>query len=245
MSDDGSTKDDVKVPDGEVGDKINKLFTEESKDTSKYYLVYPWYLLTVLQTSSSLLLWARSVPLTPRKRPSPVKQPFRWAARPLAEQELWGVDGPDAKKRRFYVQYIGSQSALTLAPPGTSMRLCCDDQCLWFFRRIWLSCIARFHVTGLRSHGSAAYSRLCPCDENGKWMMLCNCSRSIGWDLIVRESYACWLAFQESALLAISSIRLYDLLKIKWLFSSIPLKSRWDSTLHHFHLREIVHLSYL
>jgi translation initiation factor 5A len=34
MSDDGSTKDDVKLPDGEVGDKINKLFTEENKDTS-------------------------------------------------------------------------------------------------------------------------------------------------------------------------------------------------------------------
>ncbi|KAJ4330702.1 translation initiation factor eIF5A [Didymella pomorum] len=34
MSDDGSTKDDVKVPDGEVGDKINKLFTEDGKDTS-------------------------------------------------------------------------------------------------------------------------------------------------------------------------------------------------------------------
>jgi translation initiation factor 5A len=35
MSDDGSTKDDVKVPDGEVGDKINKLFTEDGKDTSE------------------------------------------------------------------------------------------------------------------------------------------------------------------------------------------------------------------
>lgn len=35
MSDDGSTKDDVKVPDGEVGDKINKLFVDEGKDTSK------------------------------------------------------------------------------------------------------------------------------------------------------------------------------------------------------------------
>ncbi|KAL6708024.1 translation initiation factor eIF5A [Coniothyrium glycines] len=34
MSDDGSTKDDVKVPDGEVGDKITKLFTEEGKDTN-------------------------------------------------------------------------------------------------------------------------------------------------------------------------------------------------------------------
>lgn len=35
MADDGETKDDVKVPDGEIGDKINKLFTEEEKDTSK------------------------------------------------------------------------------------------------------------------------------------------------------------------------------------------------------------------
>lgn len=35
MNDDGDTKDDVKVPDGEVGDKINKLFKDEEKDTSK------------------------------------------------------------------------------------------------------------------------------------------------------------------------------------------------------------------
>jgi len=45
MSDDGTTKDDVKVPDGEVGDKINKLFNEENKDTSKccrkWYKGYP------------------------------------------------------------------------------------------------------------------------------------------------------------------------------------------------------------
>ncbi|KAK4632040.1 Eukaryotic translation initiation factor 5A [Fulvia fulva] len=34
MSDDGSTKDDVKVPEGEAGDKINKLFREEEKDTN-------------------------------------------------------------------------------------------------------------------------------------------------------------------------------------------------------------------
>ena len=34
MSDDGSTKDDVKMPDGEVGDKIKKMFHEESKDLS-------------------------------------------------------------------------------------------------------------------------------------------------------------------------------------------------------------------
>jgi len=34
MSDDGSTKDDVKVPDGETGDKIKKLFQEDGKDTN-------------------------------------------------------------------------------------------------------------------------------------------------------------------------------------------------------------------
>jgi len=34
MSEDGTTKDDVKVPDGEVGEKINKMFNEEGKDTN-------------------------------------------------------------------------------------------------------------------------------------------------------------------------------------------------------------------
>lgn len=35
MNDDGDTKDDVRMPDGEVGDKITRLFREEEKDTSK------------------------------------------------------------------------------------------------------------------------------------------------------------------------------------------------------------------
>jgi translation initiation factor 5A len=35
MAEDGETKDDVKVPDGEIGDKIEKLFTVEEKDTSQ------------------------------------------------------------------------------------------------------------------------------------------------------------------------------------------------------------------
>ena len=35
MGDDGETKDDVKVPEGEVGEKIEKLFRTEEKDTSK------------------------------------------------------------------------------------------------------------------------------------------------------------------------------------------------------------------
>lgn len=35
MNDDGDTKDDVKMPDGEVGEKINRLFRTEEKDTSE------------------------------------------------------------------------------------------------------------------------------------------------------------------------------------------------------------------
>lgn len=35
MADDGDMKDDVRIPDGEIGDKIRKLFQEEEKDTSK------------------------------------------------------------------------------------------------------------------------------------------------------------------------------------------------------------------
>ncbi|KAL1899093.1 translation initiation factor eIF5A [Sporothrix stenoceras] len=34
MSDDGETKDDVKLPDGEIGDKITKLFKTDEKDTN-------------------------------------------------------------------------------------------------------------------------------------------------------------------------------------------------------------------
>jgi translation initiation factor 5A len=40
MADDGETKDDVKVPEGEVGEKIDKLFTTEEKDTSELPLCH-------------------------------------------------------------------------------------------------------------------------------------------------------------------------------------------------------------
>ena len=36
MLDDGTMKDDVKKPEGDVGDKIEKLFRTEEKDTSKF-----------------------------------------------------------------------------------------------------------------------------------------------------------------------------------------------------------------
>lgn len=35
MNDDGDLKDDVRLPDGEIGEKINKLFKIDEKDTSK------------------------------------------------------------------------------------------------------------------------------------------------------------------------------------------------------------------
>jgi translation initiation factor 5A len=35
MKDDGDTKDDVKLPDGDVGNRILKMFREEEKDVSK------------------------------------------------------------------------------------------------------------------------------------------------------------------------------------------------------------------
>lgn len=34
MADDGATKDDVKIPEGDVGEKIEKLFKTDEKDTS-------------------------------------------------------------------------------------------------------------------------------------------------------------------------------------------------------------------
>lgn len=35
MDDNGNTKDDVKVPDTEIGDKITRMFRDEEKDCSK------------------------------------------------------------------------------------------------------------------------------------------------------------------------------------------------------------------
>jgi translation initiation factor 5A len=34
MDEAGNTKDDVKKPEGEIGDRIDKLFTEEGKDVN-------------------------------------------------------------------------------------------------------------------------------------------------------------------------------------------------------------------
>lgn len=36
MTDSGDTKDDVKVPEGELGERLNRMFKEDEKDVSKY-----------------------------------------------------------------------------------------------------------------------------------------------------------------------------------------------------------------
>lgn len=75
MADDGETKDDVRVPDGEIGEKINKLFTEEEKDTSEFHHRYfdnkTGYILisNSYQTSLFLRLWASKQLSKPRRLP--------------------------------------------------------------------------------------------------------------------------------------------------------------------------------
>ncbi len=54
MSDDGSTKDDVKMPDGEVGEKIEKLFRGDEKDTSEFTSRDPSPLQTLMSFQMSL-----------------------------------------------------------------------------------------------------------------------------------------------------------------------------------------------
>ena len=36
MNDEGDLKDDVRMPEGEIGDKITKFFKTDEKDTSKF-----------------------------------------------------------------------------------------------------------------------------------------------------------------------------------------------------------------
>lgn len=79
MSDDGSTKDDVKLPDGEVGDKIDKLFNQDSKDTSMFGKDSGGAeeLLTTSQTLLSLLPWVKRLLLMPRKLPRVLRHPLQ------------------------------------------------------------------------------------------------------------------------------------------------------------------------
>jgi len=72
MADDGETKDDVKVPDGETGEKIKKLFQEEEKDTSKL-ICTQWHIRVLIYSSQQTLLslppWVNKLPLKPRRLP--------------------------------------------------------------------------------------------------------------------------------------------------------------------------------
>jgi Eukaryotic elongation factor 5A hypusine, DNA-binding OB fold len=69
MSDDGSTKEDVKLPDSEVGEKVKKLFQEDGKDTSMFqpYVFSLSMPTNHHQMSLFSLPWAKKLPSTPRK----------------------------------------------------------------------------------------------------------------------------------------------------------------------------------
>lgn len=76
MADDGETKDDVKVPEGEVGDKITKLFKDEEKDLSEYSLLSVYAMYTDTQQMSSYSRrWVRRSPLKLRKPLVPLELP--------------------------------------------------------------------------------------------------------------------------------------------------------------------------
>jgi hypothetical protein len=91
MADDGETKDDVKVPEGEVGEKIEKLFTTEEKDTSKSPLCHARaegfvHAYSLYQMSLFLRLWASRLLSKPRRLPAVkfFKPPLRH--RPCCQQ---------------------------------------------------------------------------------------------------------------------------------------------------------------
>ncbi len=78
MSDDGDTKDDVKMPDGEIGEKIEKLFKAEEKDTSEFTSSenidgFAAPLTHFPQTSLFSLPWVRRPLLRPRRPPASKK----------------------------------------------------------------------------------------------------------------------------------------------------------------------------
>lgn len=94
MTAEGDTKDDVRMPEGDVGAKITKLFKEEEKETSEYrWLWQPkMRLLTwAIQLLPSRPPWVRRLPLTPRRAPN----------KRQLEGEFGGVGGKGGGASRF------------------------------------------------------------------------------------------------------------------------------------------------
>lgn len=80
MNEEGDTKDDVRMPDGEIGEKIERLFKTEEKDTSRSSpprASADGARSHIPQTLSFSPPWVRRPPLRPRRLPARVKQPFR------------------------------------------------------------------------------------------------------------------------------------------------------------------------
>lgn len=107
MNDDGDTKDDVRMPDGEIGEKINKLFKIDEKDTSKpaptprtrSRCLHARYGPHTNQHTQMLLFsppWAKKPPLRPRRLLARLKRPGSSPARCMAllnacHQFIWQV----------------------------------------------------------------------------------------------------------------------------------------------------------
>ena len=90
MADDGETKDDVKIPDGEVGEKIEKLFKTDEKDTSKSWLDQRIVVeVDFIQMLSFLLPWGKRWLLKPRKLPPRVEN--RVARLASRMEAIWGI----------------------------------------------------------------------------------------------------------------------------------------------------------
>ena len=58
MSDDGGQKEDVKVPEGDAGDKIKKLFTDDGKDVSKLFAYISHKIFLELTRSTDVIVMA-------------------------------------------------------------------------------------------------------------------------------------------------------------------------------------------
>lgn len=73
MTDNGDTKDDVKVPEGEVGERLVKMFKTDEKDVSKFCRQPSPRLFqgltSCVQMSLSWPPWARRFAWIPRKPP--------------------------------------------------------------------------------------------------------------------------------------------------------------------------------
>jgi hypothetical protein len=142
MLDDGSTKDDVKNPDNEIGEGIYQNFKVDEKDTSKFASVkVAIHVLIASQTLSSSLLWARRPPSNgSRPRLLLVGRPGYW---PRSWWSVYALEKDTNKKSAWIRRTTTTCSAFLsaiLAPLLTASTVCGSSDGLGFLA-LPLSCI--------------------------------------------------------------------------------------------------------